>query len=258
MRRNVTEGAKHTRITAKDYAAYRLHVRRGNKEHGNRLMLYRRLFEELCVDCADVAASLLLSSMETIAVTKQTATIQSLTEPAAPSSESRSQGRKAHANRALLSKKRQQAPQQQEADDCAEASEDDSDGEVIADVTPDTQEAYDDLTNSSFASGHAGARRLAPTSPHTSSTPRQIAQSAPSHDVAQRQSHNIRLETLSIRALADWKRQMSCHCARVHIQGQPRLLGIVVSHYTAHEDCGAYTAWLLCPSKANRWLRMAQ
>ncbi|DBA75947.1 TPA: hypothetical protein ACH3X2_008882 [Trebouxia sp. C0005] len=37
-----------------------------------------------------------------------------------------------------------------------------------------------------------------------------------------------------------------------------RLLGIVVSHYTAHEDCGAYTAWLLCPSKANRWLRMAQ
>ncbi|DBA66671.1 TPA: hypothetical protein ACH3X2_002181 [Trebouxia sp. C0005] len=37
-----------------------------------------------------------------------------------------------------------------------------------------------------------------------------------------------------------------------------RLLGIVVSHYTAHEDCGAYTARLLCPSKANRRLRMAQ
>ncbi|DBA96028.1 TPA: hypothetical protein ACH3X1_001529 [Trebouxia sp. C0004] len=31
-----------------------------------------------------------------------------------------------------------------------------------------------------------------------------------------------------------------------------RLLGTVVSRYTAHEDCGAYTVWLLCPSKADR------
>ncbi|KAL0020774.1 hypothetical protein WJX77_012316 [Trebouxia sp. C0004] len=35
-----------------------------------------------------------------------------------------------------------------------------------------------------------------------------------------------------------------------------RLLGTVVSRYTAHEDCGAYTVWLLCPSKADRRLRM--
>ncbi|DBA66670.1 TPA: hypothetical protein ACH3X2_002180 [Trebouxia sp. C0005] len=129
----------------------------------------------------------------------------SLTEPSAPSIESRLKGKKARAGRASQSKKRQQSPQQQDADDCAEASLDDSDGEVIADITPETQEAYDDLTNSSFASGHAGARRLAPITPHSSSTPRQIAQSAPSHDMAQRQSHNIRLETLSNRALADWK-----------------------------------------------------
>ncbi len=31
-----------------------------------------------------------------------------------------------------------------------------------------------------------------------------------------------------------------------------RLLGTVVACYTAHEDCGAYTVWLLCPSKADR------
>ena len=31
-----------------------------------------------------------------------------------------------------------------------------------------------------------------------------------------------------------------------------QLLGTVVSWYTAHEDWGAYTVWLLCPSKANR------
>jgi len=31
-----------------------------------------------------------------------------------------------------------------------------------------------------------------------------------------------------------------------------RLLGTVVSRYTAHQDWGAYTVWLLCPSKANR------
>ncbi|DBA99278.1 TPA: hypothetical protein ACH3X3_011888 [Trebouxia sp. C0006] len=35
-----------------------------------------------------------------------------------------------------------------------------------------------------------------------------------------------------------------------------QLLGTVVSWYTAHEDWGAYTVWLLCPSKANRRLRM--
>ncbi len=31
-----------------------------------------------------------------------------------------------------------------------------------------------------------------------------------------------------------------------------QLLGTVVSRYTAHQDWGAYTVWLLCPSKANR------
>ena len=31
-----------------------------------------------------------------------------------------------------------------------------------------------------------------------------------------------------------------------------RLLSTVVACYTAHEDCGAYTVWLLCPSKADR------
>ncbi|DBA99289.1 TPA: hypothetical protein ACH3X3_011899 [Trebouxia sp. C0006] len=144
-----------------------------------------------------------------------------LTEPSAPPSQSRLKGRKAHAGRASQSKELKQAPQQQDADDSTEASLDDNDEEVITDITPSTVEAHDQLTNSSFASGRAGARRLAPSTPPPPSTPHHIAQSAPCHILAQRQSDSIRLENLSKRALADWKVQMRGHRARVHIDHQP-------------------------------------